>query len=266
MYRFIWCTLSPVICGHLCCVEDRRLPDGRMLSVPKHEIWLEQRTTNYIMGHKVIEVWKLLLTVWDPGFSHCLPWHRQTPSKREFLTVYSQGMEGSIFPVMFSFLVPLMGSDSVNLFSEDVHPSTSLRGMSLTEISCTLQDLSNCNLTKCFAVHKVTAPMKLMLWPIGFEALWADPLVPSSPQDCICWGICHNNFWFCFLTGYLFFIFSVFWEFQSCIRIVFSKFLPCLQGLETLFLLSAFIYFTESQRQQWYWSGKHKDQVSQVSQ
>lgn len=105
-----------------------------------------------------------------------------------------------MFSAMFSFLVPLTSSGSVNLFSEGVHPSTNLRGMSLTEISCALQDLSNCNLTKCFAVYKVTAPMKLMPWPIGFEAVSADPVVPSSPQDCIYWDI-----YVTIIFGFLFF-------------------------------------------------------------
>lgn len=55
----------------------------------------------------------------------------QIPSNKEFLTVYSKGMEGVMFSVMFLFLVPLMSSESVNLFSEDMHSSTNLRGTSL---------------------------------------------------------------------------------------------------------------------------------------
>lgn len=43
-----------------------------------------------------------------------------------------------MFTAMFLFLVPLTGSDSVNLFSEDVHSSTNLREMSLTKISFAL--------------------------------------------------------------------------------------------------------------------------------
>lgn len=43
-----------------------------------------------------------------------------------------------MFSAMFLFLIPLMGSDGVNLSSEDVPSSTNLRGMSLTEISFAL--------------------------------------------------------------------------------------------------------------------------------
>lgn len=62
----------------------------------------------------------------------------------------------------FLFLVPLTGSDSVNLFSEDVCSSTKLRQMSLTEINFALSYASNCNFPKCFTVCKVMVLMKLV--------------------------------------------------------------------------------------------------------
>lgn len=76
-----------------------------------------------------------------------------------------------------------MLSNSVNLFSENMHSSASLTGMSLTKISFVLWCMSNCSCAKCLTVCKATVPMKLMAWPNGLKAGWADLSAPSARQD-----------------------------------------------------------------------------------
>lgn len=107
-----------------------------------------------------------------------------------------------------------MLSNSVNLFSENMHSSASLTGMSLTKISFVPQCMSDCSCAKCPTVCTATEPMKLMAWPTSLKVVWA---VLQLLRICIYSDTCHSDFHFpsifcLFFFNRILFIFHAFWS------------------------------------------------------
>lgn len=149
-----------------------------------------------------------------------------------------------MFTAMFLFLVPLPGSDSVNLFSENVHSSTNLREMSLTEISFALQDLSNYNFAKCFTGCKNDSPDEANAMTHWLHSSVSRPLGPFISSGFASIEIYVTIiFYFFFLTAYFLFMFSE--NFRAAPGSCFQTFFHIYKARKPFFM-SAIIYFTEA--------------------